>query len=76
MTTPLTLAEYRRLDLTRPITDDPIGSTTAGRRQADANNSAIHTQPDSPVPDHVVAARRRRRTPRSETERTNRSKQP
>jgi hypothetical protein len=52
--TPITLEQYRRWNLTatRPYTDDPIGTTTTGRRQTDANNSALHTrhqQPTQPI---------------------------
>lgn len=36
----ITLEQYRRLDLTRPITDPPIGGTTGARRAVDAQASA------------------------------------
>lgn len=32
----LTLEEYERLDLTRPLTDGPVGSTTGIKRETDA----------------------------------------
>jgi hypothetical protein len=48
-----TLAEYQALEdagrITRPLTDEAIGSTTQGKRNTDAQLSAIHgTNPDTP----------------------------
>jgi hypothetical protein len=51
---PLTLAEYRQLELagklTRPITDWALGAATEGKRANDAVYSSLHTEHDSPVP--------------------------
>lgn len=44
----LTIEAYRRLNLRRPYTDGAIGSTTASKRSADAQCSALHTD-DSPI---------------------------
>lgn len=51
----MTLEQHRALDaagrLRRPITDTPIGETTAGRRAVDANSSAaIPTTPSTGGP--------------------------
>jgi hypothetical protein len=52
--TPITLAQYRlwALTATRPYTDDPIGTSSTGRRQTDATTSALftrHQQPTQPI---------------------------
>ena len=43
----ITLEQYREIDaagqITRPVTDPPIGATTAGRRHADAVASEVVT---------------------------------
>jgi hypothetical protein len=52
MTVPrcITLAEYRKLEdagkITRPLSDGPVGWTTAARRDNDAAASAAHTHHD------------------------------
>jgi hypothetical protein len=52
MTVPrcITLAEYRKLEeagkITRPLSDGPVGWTTAARRDNDAAASAAHTHND------------------------------
>lgn len=50
---PLTLEEYRALEdaglITRPITDDPIGRHTAGKRALDAEASATMTPNPQPT---------------------------
>lgn len=43
----ITLEQYRRLNLTRPYTDQPIGHSTLGARTASARASRIVT----PTPD-------------------------
>lgn len=48
---PITLEQYRALELTRPITDQPIGGLTESRRSVDAAASAVHTVADSAIPD-------------------------
>jgi hypothetical protein len=48
---PITLAQYRTLTLTRPITDRQLGETSEAKRSLDAAISAHFTEPDSPVPD-------------------------
>jgi hypothetical protein len=50
---PITLDEYRELDLKRPLTDTPIGGTTNRKRDVDAVASAIHTENDSHLPTHL-----------------------
>lgn len=37
----LTLEQWKALDLTRPLTDPPIGGMTDARRSHDANCSAL-----------------------------------
>lgn len=46
----ITLEQYRRLNLTRPLTDGPVGGATAGKRHADADASAVFTTAESPIP--------------------------
>lgn len=50
---PVTLEEYRQLEaagkLTRPLTDPPIGATTAAHRNQDARNSE-HVTNHGPTP--------------------------
>lgn len=52
----LTLEQYRQMEadglINRPITDGPIGSDPT-RRDADATASALHTEPDTPIPTHL-----------------------
>ena len=44
----ITKAEYDALDLSRPLTDSPIGAATTRRRQMDADISAgMATTPDA-----------------------------
>lgn len=49
----LTLDDYRRLEaegkITRPLTDSPIGQSTAGRRNVEALNSQAVTRTLEPV---------------------------
>jgi hypothetical protein len=44
----MTKAEYDALDLSRPLTDSPIGAATTRRRQMDADISA--GMPTTPNP--------------------------
>jgi hypothetical protein len=46
--TAMTLEDYRSLDLTRPLTDSPIGRYTSARREVDAEISAA--MPSTPKP--------------------------
>lgn len=41
----LTLDQYRRLDLARPYTDEPIGWHTSPKRADSAAKSALHDGP-------------------------------
>jgi hypothetical protein len=52
MTTPPTLEQWREWNKTstRNWTDDPLGSASAGKRDADALASAIFTDGDTPMP--------------------------
>lgn len=59
--TPITKTEYDALDeaglITRPLTDAPLGGTTANKRDADAHASAAWTEPDSAVPSRMFEGR-------------------
>ncbi len=50
----LTLEQYRQLEadgkIDRPLTDAPLGTTSAPRRSADATNSAAVTETEAAIP--------------------------
>ena len=56
----LTLEQHRALELRRPLTDKPIGSTTGARRSNDEAASRAWDEPDRPA----VTSRRRTVGPR------------
>ena len=47
----VTLEEHRAMNLTRPLTDQPIGAYTDGRRATGALRSELHTD-HSEIPIH------------------------
>jgi hypothetical protein len=57
----ITLAEYRQLALTRPLTDEPIGATSTPKRHRDAEASAVHTEPDTTIPSDTLVRLSERR---------------
>jgi hypothetical protein len=56
----ITLAEYRALNPTRPITDQPIGALTNAIRDRDAFTSALFTDPSRYGPDQLKAIRKQK----------------
>jgi hypothetical protein len=65
-----TLAEYQALEdagrITRPLTDEAIGSTTQGKRNTDAQLSAIHGHDADDIRDRQPAGRRPQRSTKAD----------
>lgn len=52
----LTLEQYRKLDLKRPLTDPPVGSSTGVKRDQDNAASRVWDEPDEDFTEQIHAA--------------------
>jgi hypothetical protein len=65
----ITLADYKAMNPTRPITDAPIGALTNAVRDRDAFTSALFTDPSRYGPDQLKAIRKQKALTAARTKR-------